>query len=251
MMFLRSALLLTVFAAGLSAETKIVLRKAGAAAAFEMPQLTVPAGERIIFSTPIVSGDVWLKDGHPIPDAFNPSFVIESAKPSDSGRYSVNYVSDDINESQTVVLTVVPMDGSNATQRLETFTTRGIAGEGVQSLITGFVVSEVPNQPSATKRILLRAVGPTLEEFGVVGFLSTPTLKVFDQSGKEYTSTTTNPTELASAQLRTGAFPLKPNAGDAVMLLTLPAGAYTAQVSSTGGASGLVVFDVYEVPPDR
>ena len=53
---------------------------------------------------------------------------------------------------------------------------------------------------------------------------------------------------LADATLRSGAFPLKPNAGDIVQLYTVPAGAYTAQVSAPRDESGVVILDVYDVP---
>ena len=243
------ALLLPFTAACLCAETKLVLKKAGVDSLFDLPQVTVPAGERVVLSTPIKSGDVWLKDGHPLPGGFGQTFVIESARPRDSGHYRVSFMSDDVTESQELILTVAPNDAAAGGGRLQTFTTRGIAGMGTQALIAGFVVSETPGQPSATKRVMVRAVGPTLEEFGVTGFLTDPHLSVYDQTGQRCTASTSDAVDIAQAHLKTGAFPLKPGAADVVLLLSLKAGAYTAQVSSEQG-SGLVVFDVYELPED-
>lgn len=240
----------SILATCLSAETKLVLKRAGSASSFETTQITVPAGERIILSTPIVSGDVWLKDGKPIPDGLGPIFIIESARPRDSGRYRVTFISDGISESEEVLLTVVGMEGMSEGPRVETFTTRGTAGPGSASLVVGFVIGAMRDQPSVTKRVLVRAVGPTLANFGVTGFLKAPLLAVYNSAGQLCTSTPRNSSEIAEAHLKTGAFPLKPDAGDAVMILTLTPGAYTAQVSSNQ-ATGFVVVDVHEFPPER
>lgn len=250
MRLLFSALLSVFSAACLSAETKLILQRAGTTSSFESPQITVPAGERVIFSTPIVSGDVWLKDGKPLPDGLGPLYIIESARIRDSGRYRVSFISDGISESQEVLLTVVGMEGNSDGPHVETFTTRGTAGPGSASLVVGFVISAKPGQPSMTKRVLVRAVGPTLADFGVTGFLKAPLLAVYDSKGNPCQSTPRSPSELADAHMKTGAFPLKPNAGDAVMVMTLKPGAYTAQVSSNQG-TGFVVVDVHEFPPER
>lgn len=249
MKFFSYALLLSICAASLCAETKLVLRKAGASASFEVPQMTIPAGERVILSTPIVSGDVWLKNGRPIPNALGPVFIIESASPRDNGRYRVTFISDEITESQEIQLTVLTVSGAAQGSRLQTFSTRGIAGAGNQSMVAGFVVSETPGQPTATKRLMVRAVGPSLEEYGVTGFLAHPRLSVYNQTGDLCLPAKVDALEIAQAHLKTGAFPLKVNSADVVLLLTLPAGAYTAQISAAEG-SGLVVLDVTEIPPD-
>jgi hypothetical protein len=44
-----------------------------------------------------------------------------------------------------------------------------------------------------------------------------------------------------------GAFALGAGSKDAVLLVTLPAGAYTAQVSGVAGG-GIALVEVYEVP---
>lgn len=246
------ALLLPLSAACLCAETKLVLNKVSAATAFDSPQITVPAGERVILTTPVVSGDVWLKDGRPVPDGLGPVLVIEAARPSDSGRYRVSYVSDGITESQELQLTVLGLDGVDTSPRMRTFTTRGIAGAGAQSLVAGFVVSESPGNPTATKRVLVRAVGPTLLEFGITNFLPDPRLHVYDANGNACEPSSTDSLAIADAHLKTGAFPLKPGATDAVQILTLKPGSYTAQVSAPAAdVTGLVILDVNEIPADK
>ena len=45
-----------------------------------------------------------------------------------------------------------------------------------------------------------------------------------------------------------GAFAFPAGGKDAAVLLTLPPGSYTAQVSGVGGATGVGLVEVYEVP---
>ena len=51
-----------------------------------------------------------------------------------------------------------------------------------------------------------------------------------------------------SAFTATGAFTLNPAHADSVLLLTLPPGNYTAQVSGLNGGTGIALCEIYEVP---
>ena len=53
---------------------------------------------------------------------------------------------------------------------------------------------------------------------------------------------------LAAAASSVGAFPIPPTSRDAVLLSTVPPGAYTVQIGAPTGAAGLVLVEVYEVP---
>lgn len=44
------------------------------------------------------------------------------------------------------------------------------------------------------------------------------------------------------------AFPLPTSSKDSAILVTLPPGAYTAQVNGAGGSDGIVLLEVYEMP---
>jgi hypothetical protein len=45
-----------------------------------------------------------------------------------------------------------------------------------------------------------------------------------------------------------GAFPLVPGSKDAVILINLPPGAYSAVLGGAGGTTGIGMVEVYEVP---
>lgn len=120
------------------------------------------------------------------------------------------------------------------------------AGTGPAVLIAGFVIAG-----DSPKRVLLRAIGPSLASFGVTGALADPQLAVFQQgaaSPLQRNDDWGGTTELAAAFAATGAFTLPVGSRDAALLLTLAPGVYTAQVSGIGTTTGTALVEVYEVP---
>jgi hypothetical protein len=45
-----------------------------------------------------------------------------------------------------------------------------------------------------------------------------------------------------------GAFPFAPGSADSAVVISLPAGAYTAQVSGVNNTTGLALAELYEAP---
>ncbi len=133
---------------------------------------------------------------------------------------------------------------SATTPRLTNVSARTQVGVDGDILIAGFVIAgETP------KTLLIRAIGPTLGSFGVAGSLADPKLELFGAAGK----ITENDNWGGAPQLSTtffnvGAFPLTAASRDAVLLVTLAPGSYTAQVSGVGATTGVALVEVYEVP---
>ncbi len=125
--------------------------------------------------------------------------------------------------------------------------TRARLGAGADDFaVTGLVVGGT--QP---KTFLVRAVGPTLAQLlpGVtIAALNNPQFTVFNGAGQAIVTNDDwgNRPELAQAAARVGAFPLLAGSQDAAALVVLKPGAYTV-VTSGGGASGLVLTEIYEV----
>jgi hypothetical protein len=98
--------------------------------------------------------------------------------------------------------------------------------------------------------VLIRAIGPTLAVFGVTDTLSDPRLRLF--SGSTLVAENDNwggQAGLTAAAAAVGAFALSnPASSDAVLLLTLPPGGYTAQVSGANNGTGVALVEVYELP---
>jgi hypothetical protein len=121
-------------------------------------------------------------------------------------------------------------------------------GTGAGIIIPGFVISG-----SGTEQILVRADGPGLTQFGVTGALAQPSLSVFDNSGTAIATNTEwgtnkNPIQIASVSSQVGAFPLASASADSALVITLPSGAYTMQISGVNGTTGVALAELYEVP---
>jgi uncharacterized protein (DUF1800 family) len=128
--------------------------------------------------------------------------------------------------------------------RLSNISTRGPVGTGTDVMIAGLVVG--PGDPDT---VLIRAVGPSLSQFGATGLLQAPVLTVFDASGSVILSNQGWGSGNATAALMSeaGAFPLLAGSTDSALVATLAAGTYTAEVSGAGGTTGLALLEVYEL----
>ena len=119
----------------------------------------------------------------------------------------------------------------------------------LQQVGTGFTAGFVVGGTSV-KHVLIRAVGPTLgSAFGVGGAVSDPQLTL--NSGPTAIATNDNwggGATLGSAFASVGAFALPANSRDAAVMASLHPGNYTVQVSGVGGANGLVLVEIYELP---
>ncbi len=133
------------------------------------------------------------------------------------------------------------------TPRLINVSARALSGTGADVLIAGFVVS---GPAGSNKRVLIRAIGPTLTVFGVGGVLADPKLELFNGSAVKIQENDNwgGGTELADTFRSVGAFGLDGASRDAALVATLTPGSYTAQVSGVGGTTGVALVEVYEVP---
>jgi probable HAF family extracellular repeat protein len=166
-----------------------------------------------------------------------------------TGPYTANVSgqSDDTGVALTEVYDATPSGSyTSATPRLINVSARVSVGSGANILIAGFVVGG-----SSAKTVLIRASGPALAAFSVTGLLPDPELQLFDSSGKVIAS---NNGWGASQQISgiagsVGAFSWgTAPTSDSALLVTLPPGPYTAQVSSASGDTGIALVEVYEVP---
>jgi len=140
----------------------------------------------------------------------------------------------------------------NTGARLANVSARSQVNTGSEILITGFSIGG--NVP---KTVLIRAVGPSLNALGVTGTLSDPVLALYKTPNSPTSSAVkldenndwggTDSLVVAFAQV--GAFPLESQASrDSAMVVTLVPGNYTAQVSGSGGTTGIALVEVYELP---
>ena len=128
-------------------------------------------------------------------------------------------------------------------------TLTGAVGTGTNIVIAGFVVDG-----AASRRILIRGVGPSLTRLGVPGVLPDPQLQLIQASGdvlrtNDDWATGPDAAIIAAASNAAGAFPLLNGSKDAAMILMLPPGAYTVQLSGVNNGTGVGIVEVYDVDP--
>jgi autotransporter-associated beta strand protein len=136
-------------------------------------------------------------------------------------------------------------DGTATTPRLLNVSVRKQVEPG-GLLTTGFVIAG-----SRMKQVLVRAVGPTLGgvPFNVPGTMADPKIELYH--GATLFAGNDNwggGADLAAVFSRTGAFALPATSRDAALLVALPPGVYTAQITGAGGGGGVVIVEIYEVP---
>jgi hypothetical protein len=138
--------------------------------------------------------------------------------------------------------------------RLTNLSTRGFVGTGANIMIAGFVV-----RGPGPRNYLIRVVGDTLSgpPFNLPGTLDDPYLKIFRgdvllREFDDWDSPSASQPALRAAFGQVGAFALS-DRQEPAMLVTLPPGNYTAQVSGldNGGITnprGVGLIEVYELP---
>jgi len=116
---------------------------------------------------------------------------------------------------------------------------------GLDLLIAGFTLAG-----TGTKTLLLRAIGPGPAALGVPGTLADPRLSLFTAAtpSVRLADNDTHAPALAPISARVGAFALPAGSADAALLINLPAGGYTVQVSGLDATTGPALVEVYEVP---
>ena len=133
-------------------------------------------------------------------------------------------------------------------QRLINISTRAAVGANEQTLIAGVVVGG-----SVPKRVLIRAAGPGLAQFGLTGVLARPQLTLFAGStviaqNAGWGAPAADAAVIGQAGLDAGAFAFAAGSADAALVVNLAPGAYTAQVTGVGGATGIALVEIYELP---
>lgn len=149
------------------------------------------------------------------------------------------------------IVEVYDADAASPSAQLLNISNRGFAGEGAQVMIPGFVISA-----EGPKTVLLRVVGPGLNQFGVTGTMADPKLTLFRQTGGETLIATQDnwsdhpdagTTAAVAAQVQ--AFALTAGSTDAALVTTLQPGAYTVVgESAVPGSTGVVLVELYVVP---
>lgn len=169
-----------------------------------------------------------------------------------------------VNSTSGIALAeIYDADAGTPAARLDNLSTRANVGLGGNSLIGGFTITG-----TTSETVLIRGVGPGLATtfpslFSSASVLATPELILYDGNSIAIATDIgwgnaaalgTSPVQAgvqpatATVLSEVGAFPLTTGSADCAIVVTLPPGNYTAQVTGVGGATGIALIEVYEVP---
>ena len=129
---------------------------------------------------------------------------------------------------------------AGGTSLLFNISTRGFVGVGDHVLIGGFIAR------SNNTRVVVRALGPTLQGFGIAEALPDPVLMLFDENGNSISSNDNWGDTQADEIEGTGYAP--PCPAESAIIVTRPAGNTTAIVCGKNGGSGVALVEVYYLP---
>jgi len=155
------------------------------------------------------------------------------------------------------IVEVFGVGGSPGNGRLGNLSTRALVGGDGREMIGGFVVNGAPGE---TKRIVIRALGPSLRDYGVGRALDDPLIELHDSSGalllvQDDFGASAPPdggmVRSTYAQDKVLAAGLQPgNRREPCVMLDLAAGAYSVVVRPADGAgAGVALLEVFEIAP--
>jgi hypothetical protein len=123
--------------------------------------------------------------------------------------------------------------------RLANISTRSLVQTGERVMIGGFII----RNPSG--RVIVRALGPSLQSFGINNALPDPFLELHDSNGALLAS---NDSWRSDQEAEIVATQLAPSQeSEAAIVTNLPAGAYTGILRDANAAAGVGLIEVYDL----
>ncbi len=213
---------------------------------------TVVAGATVAFNV-TVSGTPtptyqWRKDGVAISGATKPSLILTGVSAANAGSYTVvatNSAGNVTSTAGTLALTSSPDFGHLTNLAIFSTLTAAVPDFTVATVIGG--AGTVGKKP-----FLVRAVGPSLGQLGVNGFVVDTNLELFAGSTPAGSNNDWGGSAaVAAAFTPVGAFPYvsATSKDSALYLPTADPGSYSVKVSGVGGATGLVLAEIYDSTP--
>ena len=137
----------------------------------------------------------------------------------------------------------------STTSILGNISTRTFVQTGENVMIGGFVV-----QGTGTKRVIVRAIGPELTQYGITNALANPTLELHDATGALIGSNDDWQTTMIGGIISTNQVSDIQNSGHAptaanesAIVANIPAGNYTAIVRGVNDTTGVALIDMYDL----
>jgi N-acetylneuraminic acid mutarotase len=141
---------------------------------------------------------------------------------------------------------------SNSTQvSLGNISTRSFVQTGEHVMIGGFIV-----QGTGTKRVIIRAIGPELTQYGITDALANPTLELHNRTGALIASNDNWQTTILGGIITSNQVSDIQNSGhvptaasESAIIADLRPGNYTAIVRGVNNTVGVALVEVYDLSP--
>ncbi len=168
--------------------------------------------------------------------------AILTTLPSDANSIAYTAIVKGANNTTGIGLVEVYDLDSGPGSTLLNIATRGQVNVDPNALIGGFILGG-----TESKRVLIRAIGPSLVPFGIPNALTDPILELRNSSGTLLDSNDDWGLSPNQAEIQaSGAAPTNPKESAVIRLLS--AGQFTAIVRGVNGTSGIGSVEVYQLP---
>ena len=178
------------------------------------------------------------------PTAASESVIIADLQPGD---YTA--VVRGVNGTTGVALVEVYDFNPGASSSLGNISTRSLVQTGEHVMIGGFIV-----QGSGAKKVIIRAIGPELTQFGITDALANPRLELHNRTGALIASNDNWQSTILGGIIHSnqvsdiqnsGHAPIEPS--ESAIIANLPPGNYTAIVRGVNNTSGVALVEVYDL----
>jgi len=147
------------------------------------------------------------------------------------------------------LIEIYDLDDPAVPGELGNLSTRGFVGTDANVLIGGVIIGPAGGPGAA---VVVRAIGPSLTDFGVTGALADPVLELRNGDGdviamNDNWETDPEPDNYSAEVTAAGLAPTDPS--ESAIYANLVTGLYTAIVSGQGGTTGVGLVEVYHVVP--
>jgi hypothetical protein len=152
----------------------------------------------------------------------------------------------------TGVVTVVNPTPTPTESQLGNISTRSVVQTGESVMIGGFIV-----QGTGTKRVIIRAIGPELTQYGITNALANPALELHNAAGALIGSNDNWQTTILGGIITGNQVSDIQNsdhaptaASESAIIANLAPGNYTAVVRGVSNTTGVALVEAYDLSPD-
>ena len=194
----------------------------------------------------VLANDDWQSD--PVAAGQLTALGLALQNPKESGLVTTvqpgSYTAVLAGKNQTTGVGLVEIYDTNAAAaaQLANISTRGFVLTGNNVMIGGFILGG-----NSSTHVVIRGIGPSLAQFGILDFLADPTLELHDGNGAVLVSNDNWQDDPVSAAQLTALGLAPQNAAESGIYRSLPPGSFTAILAGKNGGTGIGLIEVYNV----